>query len=217
MVSLNKALIRPYFRGGYVREGLVDQSWFPRHPVIHPGEQCFRYVFGVQIPNLRRWPWMSRDRRQYPVVSSILVVAMAMVKHVWSVNDYNHSSKIAITHSEIIQVCFFALCFFFSVMILVPQNRSTFWFVFVQSREWFPEMFKLTYRVHVWCIYLHLPYKSTKRIAKCVSPMDGMGNEVTLNQSCFVVPCCDFSGVFEGPELRIETVNRVQGGPNKQL
>ena len=21
---------------------------------------CFRYVFGVQIPNLRRWPWMSR-------------------------------------------------------------------------------------------------------------------------------------------------------------
>ena len=32
----------------------------PRHPVIPPEVWCFRYVFGVQVPNLRRWPWMSR-------------------------------------------------------------------------------------------------------------------------------------------------------------
>ena len=47
--------------------------------------------------------------------------------------------------------------------------------------------------------------------------MDGMGNEAPLDQFCFVVPCCDFSSVFEGPELRIETVKRVQGGPKYQL
>ena len=31
----------------------------PRHPVIPPEVRCFRYVFGAQISNLRRWPWTS--------------------------------------------------------------------------------------------------------------------------------------------------------------
>ena len=35
----------------------------PRHPgeEISWGERCFRYVFGVQIPNLRRCDWMFRE------------------------------------------------------------------------------------------------------------------------------------------------------------
>ena len=35
---------------------------------IPPEVRCLGYVFGVQIPNLRRWPWMSSDweSKRYP-------------------------------------------------------------------------------------------------------------------------------------------------------
>ena len=33
-----------------------------------------------------------------------------------------------------------------------------------------------THRIHVWYIYLHLPYKLTIHVGKISSPMDGMGD-----------------------------------------
>ena len=43
----------------------------------------------------------------------------------------------------------------------------------------------MSHRIHVWSIYLHLPYKSTIHVGKYTSLMDPMGVEVTLEISHF--------------------------------
>ena len=43
------------------------------------------------------------------------------------------------------------------------------------------EMYVLSHRIHVWYMYLHLPYftiKNQPNVGKYTSPMDGMGIEM---------------------------------------
>ena len=111
----------------------------------------------VQVDHKTDCFWVAHERNKfqlYPVFEGLFLLSLLVtIVSGYSVTVASSKGSVA---SGLVRRRFWAL--FFGIQTYTDYC----WFVFVFIEEIHIEMFSDSHRIHVWYIYLHLPYKSTK-------------------------------------------------------